>query len=58
MQYFDGIYDAIRNNGAVPVSAAEGLKVILVIEAAFTSSEQKRVVPLVEYPSLVAEQTY
>jgi len=46
MGYFDGIFNAIRNNGAVPVSAEDGLKVIRIIEAAFESSKQKRVVEL------------
>ncbi len=48
MQYFDKVFDAIRNNGALPVTGEDGLKVIRIIEAAFESSKQKRVVELVE----------
>jgi scyllo-inositol 2-dehydrogenase (NADP+) len=44
MSYYDGMYDAIRNNKAVPVTAAEGLNVIMLIEAAFTSVAEKRIV--------------
>ncbi len=48
MQYFDGVFNAIRNNGAVPVTAEDGLKVVLIIEAAFESSRQKKVIDLPE----------
>jgi predicted dehydrogenase len=48
MQYFDEAFNAIRNNGAAPVTGEDGLKVIRIIEAAFESSRQKRVVELVE----------
>ncbi len=48
MQYFDEVFNAIRNNGAAPVTGEDGLKVIRIIEAAFESSRQKRVVELVE----------
>ena len=48
IQYFNEVFDAIRNNGVAPVSAEDGLKVIRIIEAAFESSKQKRVVELVE----------
>lgn len=44
MEYYDGIYEAIRNNKSVPVSGNEGLDVIKVIEAALQSnSENKRI---------------
>ena len=42
--YFIGIYKAIRENAAVPVTAEDGLNVIQIINAAFESSEQKRVI--------------
>lgn len=42
-QYYDGIYNAIRNDKPLPVTAQEGLNVISVIEAAFKSIEKKRV---------------
>lgn len=45
-EYYNGIYDAIRNNKEVPVSAEEGMKVIQVIEAAYRSNKERRVVDL------------
>lgn len=44
MEYYDGIYNAIRNDQPVPVSAADGMNVIRLIEAAVQSSREKRVV--------------
>lgn len=44
--YFRQIYEAIRLNKPVPVSAEDGLNVIRIIEAAMKSSEVKRVVAL------------
>jgi len=44
--YYDGIYNAIRKNGALPVSAEDGLKVIEIIEAAFKSNHEKRVIEI------------
>ena len=46
MDYYEGIYNAIRNGEPVPVSAADGMNVIRVIEAAVQSSREKRVVEL------------
>lgn len=44
MEYYDGIYEAIRNKKSVPVSGNEGLDVIKVIQAAIQSnSENKRI---------------
>ena len=45
-EYYNGIYEAIVNDEQVPVSADDGLKVIKVIEAAYKSSTEKRVVDL------------
>jgi len=42
--YYDGVYQAIRNNEAVPVSGEDGMKVIQVIEAAMKSYKEKRVI--------------
>lgn len=42
--YFTGIYNAIRQGTEVPVPAHEALKVIIIIQAAFESSLQKRVI--------------
>ena len=44
MDYFEGIYRAISNNAPVPVSAEDGLLVIKIIETAFKSSAQKKVI--------------
>lgn len=44
--YYDGIYNAIRKNAEVPVSAEDGMKVIQVIEAAIKSNKEKRVIEL------------
>jgi predicted dehydrogenase len=42
MEYYDGIYEAIRNNTSVPVSGTEGMHVIKVIEAAIKSNKEKK----------------
>ena len=44
MTYFDGMYNAIRNDMPVPVSAYEGKQVIEVIEAAIESNKDKKVI--------------
>jgi len=44
-EYYDGIYEAIRNNKPLPVSPEDGLKVVKLIEIAYESSRQKRVLP-------------
>jgi predicted dehydrogenase len=46
MNYFDGIYNAIRNQSPLPVTAEQGLDVIRIIETAFQSSAEKRVISL------------
>lgn len=46
MLYYNGIFEAIRNNKTVPVSATEGMEVIRIIEAALKSNETKSVVHL------------
>lgn len=45
-EYYDGIYEAIRNGKPLPVTAEDGLKVIQIIEAAYESKETNRVVEL------------
>ncbi len=45
-EYYDKICDAIRNNAPLPVTAEEGLNVIKIIEAAYESSETKRIINL------------
>lgn len=44
--YYEGIFQAIRNDQPLPVTAEEGKKVIRIIEAAFRSHEQKKVIDL------------
>jgi len=44
--YYQAIYNAIRNKGAVPVSGEDGMNVIRVIEAAIKSNKEKMVIEL------------
>lgn len=44
--YYDGIFNAIRNNAEMPVTGWEGMNVIRIIEAAFQSFEEMRIVQL------------
>lgn len=46
MHYYNGIYEAISNDKALPVTAAEGLNVIRIIEAAFESVKDKKIIQL------------
>ncbi|MBP0903591.1 Gfo/Idh/MocA family oxidoreductase [Mariniflexile gromovii] len=46
MAYYNAIYQALRNNKQVPVSAEEGLNVIKIIESALKSHKEGRVVYL------------
>ena len=45
-EYYDGVYEAIRNNKTVPVTAEDGVKVIKIIEVAYKSNATKKVVDL------------
>ena len=45
-EYYNGIYDALRNDKEVPVSAEDGMKVIKIIEAAYSSNKERRVIGL------------
>lgn len=47
-EYYDGIYEAIRNGKQSPVSAEDGLKVIQIIEAAYRSNVKNKVVDLLK----------
>lgn len=42
MDYYNQLFEAIRNGGAVPVTAEEGIKVIHLIELAYKSNRQKK----------------
>ena len=44
--YYDGVYNAIRNNAPMPVTGEDGMKVIQVIEAAIKSNKEKKVIEL------------
>jgi len=43
---YDGLYKAIRENDPVPVTAEQGLNVIRIIEAAYESNRQKKIVAI------------
>ena len=45
-EYYDGVYEVIRNNKPLPVTAEDALNVIKIIEAAYKSNETKCVVYL------------
>lgn len=45
-EYYDGIYEAIRNGAALPVTAEDALDVIKVIEAAYRSNKTNCAVSL------------
>jgi scyllo-inositol 2-dehydrogenase (NADP+) len=44
--YYNAIFEAIRNNEPLPVTAEEGAEVIKIIVAAFKSSESEKVIEL------------
>ncbi len=44
--YYDGMYQAIRNNQPVPVSAEDGNNIIRIIEAAYRSNTEKRIIEM------------
>ncbi|MEO7310226.1 MAG: Gfo/Idh/MocA family oxidoreductase [Chitinophagaceae bacterium] len=46
MGYYEQLYQAIVNNEPLQVSAADGLNVIRIIEKAYQSNQEKRVVPV------------
>jgi predicted dehydrogenase len=46
MEYYNSIYEAVRNNKDAPVAPLDGLQVIRIIEAAFESNAKRTVVPL------------
>lgn len=46
LDFYEGMYQAIRHEAPVPVSAEDGKRVIQIIEAAFKSSQQRQVIDL------------
>ncbi|MFM6926344.1 MAG: Gfo/Idh/MocA family oxidoreductase [Ferruginibacter sp.] len=46
MDYYNGIFEAIRNGKELPVTATQGMQVIRIIELAFQSVKEKRIIQL------------
>ena len=46
LDYFEEMYQAIANNQPVPIEAADALMVIKIIEAAYQSNSEKRLISL------------
>lgn len=44
--YYDGVYKALTENLPMPVTADDGINIIKIIEAAFESSKEKKVIEL------------
>jgi predicted dehydrogenase len=44
--YYEGVFQAMRHNAEMPVTAEQGLNVIRIIEAAFRSSKERKVIDL------------
>ena len=45
MDFFTGVYEAIRNDKPLPVTAEEAVRIIRVIEKAYESRKEKKIVP-------------
>lgn len=45
MDFFTGVHEAIRHDKPLPVTAEEGVRIIRVIEKAYESKREKKVVP-------------
>lgn len=46
MEYYEGVYQSIANNQQPPVTADDGIRVMQVIEAAYKSHREKKVIAL------------
>jgi scyllo-inositol 2-dehydrogenase (NADP+) len=46
LDYYEGIYQSLRNNAPLPVTAEDGLKVVRIIEAAIESNREHSVMML------------
>jgi scyllo-inositol 2-dehydrogenase (NADP+) len=44
--YFDGVYNAISKDTAMPVTADDGINVMRILEAVLKSNEEKRLIDL------------
>jgi scyllo-inositol 2-dehydrogenase (NADP+) len=47
MEYYDGIYQSLTTGAALPVTAEDGKKVIQIIEKAYQSSKEKKVISII-----------
>ena len=45
MDFFTGVYEAIRHDKPLPVTAEEAVRIIRVIEKAYESRKEKKIVP-------------
>ena len=45
MDFFTGVYEAIRHDAPLPVTAEEGVRIVRVIEKAYQSLHERRIVP-------------
>jgi hypothetical protein len=45
-EFYETLYEAIRNNKPVPVTAEEGTDIIRVIAAAYKANELKKMIPI------------
>ncbi len=46
MNYYEGVYQALANDQEMPVTADDGIRVMKIIDAAFQSEKEKRVIVL------------
>lgn len=46
LDYFEGVFQALRHDKQMPVTGEDGLNVIRIIEAAFKSSKERKVIEL------------
>jgi scyllo-inositol 2-dehydrogenase (NADP+) len=45
-EYYEGVFNALRNGAQLPVTGEDGLNVVKIIETSFKSSKEKKVVDL------------
>jgi len=45
-EYYDGIYNAMRNGASLPVTAEDGRNVIIIIEKAYQSNKEKKIITI------------
>ena len=46
MEFYNGVYSALTQNNPMPVTVDDGIRVMRIIESAFRSSKEKRVIDL------------